>query len=512
MKKFKSATLILLICVMLSTAMAPMALALDEPEVDANAIVLADANTGRVFFSRNEDMQVYPASLTKIMTVLLAVEAVENGTVSLTDMVTASENITYDLENDGSTAGILVGEIMTLEDLLYCAMLSSANEACNIIAEYIGGTIPQFVEQMNRRASELGCLYTHFANTHGLPNEDHYTTASDFALISREAISHSLFMQICDTATKTIPATNLSEARELSNTNGLINEDSYYQGYYYEYAAGVKTGHTSSAGYCLVSTAEKDGVHLVAVVMGAAEKDLGGGRIDYGSFSDSIALYEWVFNNFSYQEILKSSELVASVPVTMGADTDSVMLRPENSVTALLPNDLDSGSFNREITIYSEQNGETLEAPLEAGITLGEIKVTMNGEVYGTAPLVANSTVELSRMQFIKSEIAQVWSLTWVKVIFWLVILILVAYLALVIRYRILHARHVRSVRAARQARAAAAEEAYARRAFQTEETENEIHAQQLDSRRIPEPVPPRKMPTQEERDYFEEFFGQHKK
>jgi D-alanyl-D-alanine carboxypeptidase (penicillin-binding protein 5/6) len=148
-------------------------------------------------------------------------------------------------------------------------------------------------------------------------------------------------MEICSTVHYTVPATNLSEARSLSSTNALINPDSMYSdAYIYEYAKGIKTGYTSEGGYCLVSSAAKDNISLLAVVMGAKSEGEGD-NMTYGNFSDTIALYEWVFNNFSYRDILKSTDQVREIPVAMGSDTDKVYMRPNSTITALLPNDED---------------------------------------------------------------------------------------------------------------------------------------------------------------------------
>lgn len=451
MKKIKFLPIILIICLFLCSILSPSALALDDPGLESRVAIVMDRNTSKVYYSMNSDQLVYPASTTKIMTVLLAIEAIEAGNVSIYDEVTASSNMEYDLSDDGSTAGIRVGETMTLEDLLYCAMLSSANEACNIIGEYIGGTIPAFIDMMNAKAKDLGCVNTHFANTHGLPNENHYTTAEDFCRIAMEAAGHELFMEICSTASIDIPATNMSQERHLNSSNALICTDSMYGGkYLYEYAAGIKTGFTSDAGYCLVSTASNGEINLLAAVFGGYSYTGEDGTPCYTNFEDTIDLYEWVFNNFSYQEILKSTEAVTTVPVSMGADADSVSLRPENSLTSLLPNDFDLSLFEKSVTIYDQENGEELSAPISAGQVLGEISVSMDGVNYGTVKLVASSGIELSRMQYIKTQIRDTLSGSTVKIIIGVLLLLVVAYLALVIRYRILHARHKKAVRAAR--------------------------------------------------------------
>lgn len=450
MKKVRVAPIILIICMFLSV-LTPGAFALDDPEIGAKAAVLADVDSGRIFYSKNADERVYPASLTKIMTILLAVEAVEADEVKLTDMVTASESSAQGMIPEGSTSNIVTEEVMSLENLMYCAMLSSANEACNIIGEYIGGSIEGFVDMMNARAQELGCTGTHFANTHGLPDDNHYTTAGDMAIIMAEAVEHDLFEVLYSTATYTVPATNLSAERELSNSNGLINADStFYHGYFYENAVGGKTGYTSAAGYCLASTASKDGINVLAIVMGAEVTQGSDGAKKYGNFTDSITLYDWVFDNYSIKEILSSSELITTVPVEMAAESSGVSVRPSNVITALVPNDMDVSSFERDYVIYSVRDGEPLVAPVTSGAVLGEVSISSGGVVYGSIPLVAATSIELSKTEYLKHQVDTVLDLVWVKVIFWVLIVCLVVYVLLVVRYRALHKRHLRDVRLAR--------------------------------------------------------------
>ena len=334
MKKRRTVITILLTA-MLLCLFAPAAAALDDPQADSSYAVMLVAEKGSsetVLYAKNADEPLYPASLTKVMTVLLAVEAVEAGTVKLTDMVTAQDDLYFDLTPDSSSVYMSIGETMSLENLLYCAMVASANEACNVIAEYISGSVGEFVEQMNRRAGELGCENTHFVNTHGLQDAEHYTTARDFARILREASTHELIMEISNTVKYTVPDTNMSAERKLENTNSLINPTNplYPGDYGYEYAKGVKTGHTSDAGYCLATTAEKDGVQLLAVIMKADAYQLDDGTWYYGHFADAKTLFNWAFDNFSYQEIVKSTEIITDMPVAMGADAQTVAIRPSS--------------------------------------------------------------------------------------------------------------------------------------------------------------------------------------
>ena len=538
MKKFRFPSLILIFALML-TLFAPSAAALDDPTVDAYGAVLMaiDGDTETVLYAKNENDLVYPASLTKIMTVLLAVEAIEAGTVGINDPVTAQQGFNFDQIEGGSTVWMGLGEVMPLEDLLYCAMVASANEVCNVIAQYIGGSIDGFVAMMNQRAQELGCTNTNFVNTHGLPNPNHYTTTADFALIAREAVSHDLFMEVCNTVEITIPATNLAAERQLSNTNSLINPDNplYPGDYLYEGAAGVKTGHTNDAGYCLVSTAERDGVRLLSVIMNAQAYDLNNGTWYYGHFADSTTLYDWAFDNFSYQEIVKSTEIVADVPVAMGADTDSVSVRPSTSITALLPNDVDLTAFSRSITITSQQTGEELTAPVAAGQILGEITVSRDGVVYGSASLVASTGVELSRAQYMKGQLAETLRLPAVIITFWILVVLMLLYLLLVVRYRAKRRAYMRRLANARLAHIELEDEDEEDEVFETRPQRSAessatrpiqrgkpakkpmyIEPDPVEDEEEAEPAPTRVSPVlgdddEDVRDYFEEFFGNNK-
>lgn len=509
MKKFKFLSIFLTVVVMVSVLMAPAAMALDEPALSCPSVLIMDRHTGEILLEHGADERVYPASITKIMTVLLAVEAIEDGSVAMTDEVTASENMGFDLVADGSSAGIKVGETMPLESLLYAAMLSSANEACNIIAEHIGGGVSNFVASMNSRAKELGCTSTNFVNTHGLPHNDHYTTARDFALIALEASRHELFMKLCSTPNITIPPTNLSGERTLKNSNALLCTDSIYGSQYlYQYANGMKTGHTNAAGYCLISTAEKDGIQLLAAVFGGAE-NWPGPIPEYTNFSDSIKMYDWVFTNFSYREVLRSTDAITTLEVEMGSNADTVSLRPESSISALLPNDSDFSEFSLSVSYENGDASKPLMAPISAGEKLGEVTLTKNGINYGTVNLVAAAGVDLSRGEYLKAQISKTTDSLAFKLIFWGVIIILVAYIALVVVYRMRRARHLRALRQARLERARKERTEIEDRMRDQQQTERPVNpaARPAVSYTVPEKTPAQARNEQAERDYFEEFF-----
>ena len=358
-------------------------------DTDVKSALLIEVNSGRVLYSLDPDEQNYPASLTKIMTCLLALE---NG--NLNDTVTVNASALEDLDAAGSTAGLMVGEELTLLNLLYCVMISSANEACNVVAEHIAGSKEAFVEMMNARADALGCTGTHFANTHGLHNEDHYSTAQDLALIVQEALTHDLFRTITNTAFYELPATNLSAERKLYTTNKLITEGASNT-YYYSKASGIKTGFTTPAGRCLISTADNGNLSLLAVVMGAETvwvEDTG--TYDQRSFPECINLFEYGFDNFKYETVLTKLYPVAEIPVNMAAGSDAVALAPSQEIRSLVPADFDPAELVLETSLYYP----SVDAPVEAATPLGTITVKYNGEVLGTTELAAITSISRSEI------------------------------------------------------------------------------------------------------------------
>ena len=440
MKNIRFAICALIAALTLGLA-APGALAVDDPGIDTTyaAVLLAeDGDQETVLYTKNADERLYPASLTKVMTVLLAVEDIESGKIALSDPVTAQPGFDFDMIVGGSSVYIMQQETMTLESLLYCAMVASANDASNVIAQYVSGSIPDFVARMNARAAELGCTGTHFTNPHGLPDANHYTTAWDFSRIVREAAKHELFMTIASAVNYTVPDTNVSSERVLESTNSLVNPTNplYPGDWGYEYAKGIKTGHTNDAGYCLASSAEKDGVKLLSVVLKSQAYQQDDGSWYYGNFADTRTLFEWGFNNFSYQDVLKSTEIVTEVPVAMGADAETVTARPSTTIRAFLPNDADLAAVERTITLSPDVAENGLTAPVGAGQVVGEISVIRDGVVLGSSPLVTTTSVDLSRMEYMKDQLRETLRTPGVILAFWALVLLFAAYILVVVRYR----------------------------------------------------------------------------
>ena len=363
----------------------------EDPDIQAKAALLVDANTGAIVYAKNEHQELYPASLTKIMTALLVVEAIDKGQLSLDQEVTAPSTI-ESLDTDGSTANIKPGEIMTVEQLLYCMLVVSANEACVILAEAVSGSVDAFVDQMNEKAQALGCENTHFVNPTGLHDSQHYTSAWDLYLITKEALTHKDFVRISDTGDITLPATNLHEARTLHTTNYLISVWRS-RGYINKNAHGIKTGSTSEAGHCLVSSAAKGSLSFISVVLGCDRLTLEDGEIRTMSFYETNRLFQWGFDNFSYKTILTADEYPKEVAVSL-SKIDHVTVHPARDVEILMPNDLEPEDLERTITL----NSDPVEAPITTGDKLGTIQLSYQGTVYATEDLLALNDVEASRL------------------------------------------------------------------------------------------------------------------
>ena len=378
------------------------AVRVSDPDVQAKAALLVDRKTGAVIYALNEHDELYPASLTKIMTCLLVLEAIDEGRLKLSQEVTATPTALEGLAEDGSTAGIEAGEVLTVEELLYCLMVVSANEAGAILAEKISGTVDSFVDRMNAKAQELHCENTHFMNPHGYHDSQHYTSAWDLYLITRAALEHPMFMTVCDASTHTVPATNLSEERQLNNTNFLIRSG---RDYYNPDVHGIKTGSHSQAGNCLVSTAQHASMDLLCVILGAERVQHENGTWWTYSFGETNKLYDWAFDNFSYQTILKEEDVAGEAPVSLSS-TDHVTLRPARAVELLLPKGTELEELEKTVTLQSNP----VEAPIEEGDVLGSMTVTLDGEELAVVDLLAFTGVEASRIRVLWRDVKNFFS------------------------------------------------------------------------------------------------------
>lgn len=443
MKNRRFFSVFLLLALLCSLAATPLSAAaepvVEDPDIQAKAALLVDAHTGAVVYAKNEHQELYPASLTKIMTALLVLEAVDRGDLALSQPITATASAMEGLSDDGSSANIQVGETLTVEELLYCMLVVSANEACDILGEAVSGSVEAFVEAMNAKAENLGCKNTHFVNPNGLHDSQHYTSAWDMYLITRAAMEYPEFMAVCDTGTAKIPATNLSEPRTLHTTNFLIDVWRS-RGYRNQDAHGIKTGSTSEAGHCLVSSATRGSLSFVSVVLGADRLTLEDGEIRTMSFYETNRLFKWAFDNFSYKTILDEMPL-KEVAVSL-SKLDHVTIRPAREVEVLMPNDLDPEALERTITLKSDP----VEAPIAEGDVLGSLTLSYGDTVYAEVDLLAVNDVEASRLLVFWRDVQLFFAKTAVRVvcvILAVLVLALVAWKLIVGRRRYRYGRSV---------------------------------------------------------------------
>ena len=396
MKKYRFSSILLLLATLVSMLALPAAAVEDDLGLYCTNAVLVDANYDEVLYEYNAHDKAYPASMTKVMTALLTLEALEAGTITGDTMVTVSDHAARKDFPDESTANLKSGEQMNVTDLLYCLMLPSANDAAKALAEHLGGSIDNFAAMMNQRAKELGCTNTHFINPHGLHDSNHYTTAYDMALMFMEAMEHDLFLEIISTASYTAAATNISKERFFFNTNGLIS-NLYYSGHVYDKCIGGKTGSTDQAGRCLVAAAEDGDKLMVSVIMGSGpmEKD---GRTRQGQFDESKRLLEYGFTNFRRVTISRPDEPVDKISVTLSQDADEVMVKPIGSLTLTLPKRINENDIQSEITLFAD----TVEAPVVEGQVLGTMRLFYEDQEYGELDLVAVTSVERSELLYKK--------------------------------------------------------------------------------------------------------------
>ena len=363
MKKLRRAAC-LLMALLCALALWPVRAAAVELPITSRAALLMEKSTGQILYARNEHEQLEPASVTKVMTLLLTMEAIDSGTIHYDDVVTVSAAAAG---MGGSQVFLAEGEQITVEELLKAVCVASGNDAAVALAEKVAGVHELFVERMNQRAAELGMEDTHFVNCTGLTAEGHVTSAHDIALMSRELILHHPDIRRFTTIWMD---TIRNGAFQLANTNKLIR--------FYDGATGLKTGYTASAGYCISATAERDGMELIAVIMKAPDKD--------ARTKDAKALLNYGFSTYALVSAAPQEPLTP-VPVAMGtADTVQPIAETENA--SVLVERSKAGGLTQTVTLEPQ-----VTAPVAAGQRLGELSVLDGDTVLATVPLVAQEAV-----------------------------------------------------------------------------------------------------------------------
>lgn len=345
----------------------------EKPVLTTNAksAVLIDGLNGEILYEENKDEQLPFASITKVMTMLLTVEAIEKGNLKLDDILVCSEHAK---SMGGSEIWLEVGEKMSVNDLLKAVAVNSANDAAVVLAEAIGGSDDNFVAMMNKRANELGMKNTCFKNTNGLPEEGHYSSAYDIAVMSKELMKHKLILNFT-----TIWTDSLRDGKtELANTNKLIR---FYSG-----ATGLKTGFTDDSGYCLTATAERDELPLIAVVLGCETSDR--------RFNGAKELLNYGFSAYT----------VVSPEINLSQiDETKIILGTKEKIKAVLPKieGLVLKKDEKEKLTYDIEIVKNVSAPVEKGQTLGKINFKIDGKTIKSYNLTAEETVE--KLSFFKS-------------------------------------------------------------------------------------------------------------
>lgn len=358
----------------------------NEPIIQSDSAILMDAKTGAVLYEKNIHKRQFPASITKIMTALLAVE---NG--NLEDIITFSHNAVYNIEFGSSHIGMREGEQITLRDALHGMLLMSANEVSNGIAEYIDGSIEQFAEHMTIRAKEIGAYNTNFVNPHGLHDENHYTTAYDMALIAREALKYDSFREVVGTTTYTIAPTNLvDEPRYLAHQHRLFNKKAYPNSYY-EGCIGGKTGFTNEASHTLVTYAKRNGIELIVVVLKSEKQAM---------YDDTRTLLDYGFDNFEVVTILNKKTPVVSVPVVSIINDKkeyqgSIEVYAQEDFACLIPKGISKENIIKKISIPEE-----LTTPIEKNQVAGTMDLILQNKMIGQVNLVTGDSIEMLQPVF----------------------------------------------------------------------------------------------------------------
>ena len=360
---------------------------LEEPDTaHAKAALLMDMKSGRVIYGKNTDERMYPASTTKMMTAILALESDK-----MNDTVTATYEALQSITLEDSHMGILIGENLTMTDLLNGTLVYSANDAANVIAVHVGGSIEGFVDLMNAKAQELGMKNTHFVNACGVHDEDHYTTADDLAILARYCMENETFREIVAKPSYHINPTNkYGLNRDLPATN-LFLSTARSAHHLYKPCTGIKTGTTDAAGHCLVSSAKYNDMELLAVVLKCDDLDV---KENAFSYTISRTLFDFGFNNYESGVLASPGTVVADSKVYEAKKDKRVSLTVASEITALIPigNDI-STEVTTDVVLK-----ETIAAPIVKGDVLGEVVYKYHDKEIARAELIASNDVELNML------------------------------------------------------------------------------------------------------------------
>lgn len=353
--------------------------------------ILIDSNSGKILYEKNAYKKMYPASTTKIMTAIIALEKCK-----LTEITTVSDNA-VSLESVPETytrANLKAGENLSIENLLNVLLIPSANDAAIVIAEHISGSVEEFSKEMNKKAKELGCQNTNFVNPNGVHDSNQYTTAFDLSLIATHAMKNEEFRKIVSKTSYTLPSTNKynKEDRTFNNTNELLNKDSNnLQNYYYQYTTGVKTGYTDAAKNCIVASAKKDNYEFIAVILGAdtptSEKN--------DRATDCINLFNYAIENYKEQTVTDKNLVLKQIDLTLSDNTIKTLnIIAEKNIKI-------TTCENIEKIVPTITINENLRAPILKGSVVGKISYTIDGETISCNLIAENNVLDSETLPII---------------------------------------------------------------------------------------------------------------
>lgn len=380
---------------------------------DRETAVLIEGSTGIVLYEKDSKKRMYPASTTKIMTALVAIEAINAGEINLSDNVQVTEEMLNGLAIDGSSIALKPGEIMSVDNLLKGMMIVSGNDAAMTIAYHVSGGIDAFCQRMNNKAAEIGLEETHFVNPHGLHDENHYTTAADLAKLSGVAMKNELFREIVDIAHIKIPPTNMTEKeRYYINTNALLSTLRHTD-YYYRGTTGIKTGTTDAAGSCLVASAKRNGMELISVVLNAEKST--------DSYADSIRIFDYGFEKYEFVRAATENEIVGQADVKWGWSKDTVTLSAVDNINVVVPKGTDTDKLEIKINLI-----ENVYAPIKKGDVICTASVFLEDKELGGGEVCADTDVSRSFFWPVMALGEWLWSMLLVRIVIYLGILVLI--------------------------------------------------------------------------------------
>ena len=385
---------------------------------DAYMLISLDDDSHPVVAEKNADKRKYPASLTKIVTTMVTLNKVQN----LSQTTTVSKSAIEALYGTGAqVAGLKIGQTITIEELLYLTMVHSACDACQVLAEFVSGSVPAFVEEMNNWVKSLGCKDTNFVNPDGLHDPNHYTTPSDMAKITLAAMKNEIFNKISSTQQYKFGKLNFI------HTNYML--DKFHVTYYYPYAQGIKTGSTEQAGYCVITKASKGGYNYLVIVMDSPIEVLDGIKTKC-SFIDAKSLFNWAFDSLKYTTVVRKNDIAYELPVNNGKDADTVQLVVKDDVTTLVPSTLDPSN----VIIEPVDPPESLDAPVTKDDFVCKANVIFGEKTIVTVDLVAAKTVELSTFLKILNALKKFFTNKIVLAVLGVIVLLAILYIVTFVR------------------------------------------------------------------------------